>query len=477
MLFLSNLLPKGALTSKPYSFKIRAWELSSLETIDFSDHFNSLIYVQYKNSKIIRILPKKVKNSISIISDVSRYSFDSLTHNRPNFVTNSIVSYKKSFREFTPKSLVLVSNSLPLGSLVVLKFFEKSIKNISIRREIFSLRSSLLFWNSFNLFQNFEAFSKLCFISSTALSVESILLNVKIRLKYNKKQFNIFYCGYYVNSTYSLQFLSLKIKPILYLLKSKSFITLYFFKTFKYITVIIGESVIRRFKDFGVVLNFFKQRIKTCLFYFISKQKNQVVTQVISLKVVNKRILNRVNKIFLTDLDDTLQTAKTVLFEFSNKQCISFSSFNSYLSKRLKFLFPVSLSLESSGIFIDFEQKIKKSEAFSGIITKSLNTSITCCFSFFAYIHVILFKYTIIFKKSLNYTFSKIIFENLRNSKLSSEFFLYFKTTNPFFTLFNLITYPDKICFEDRFRYSLNTKNSVTMLNCSRDERKQSSNF
>jgi len=123
MLFLSNLLPKGALTSKPYSFKIRAWELSSLETIDFSDHFNSSIYVQYKNSKIIRILPKKVKNSISIISDVSRYSFDSLTHNRPNFVTNSIVSYKKSFREFTPKSLVLVSNSLPLGSLVVLKFF------------------------------------------------------------------------------------------------------------------------------------------------------------------------------------------------------------------------------------------------------------------------------------------------------------------------------------------------------------------
>ncbi len=62
MFILYNLLLKGALTSKPYAFKIRAWELSSLETVDSNDHFYSSIYVQYKNSKIIRVLPIKKKN-------------------------------------------------------------------------------------------------------------------------------------------------------------------------------------------------------------------------------------------------------------------------------------------------------------------------------------------------------------------------------------------------------------------------------
>ena len=477
MFVLYILLPRGALTSKPYSFKIRAWELSSLETVDSNDHFNSSVYVQYKNSKIIRVLPKKVKNSISIISDVSRFSFDSLKYNRPNFAANIDFECKKSFRDFNIKNIILISNTLSLGSLALLKFFEKNTKNTFMRREVFSLRSYLLFWNSFNLFKHFEICSKLCFISSTALSVESVLLNVKIRLKYNKKQFHIFYCGYYTNSNYSLNFLSLKIKPILNLLKSKSLVNFYFFKLFKFITFIIGESLIRRFKDLLIFFNLFKQRIKTCLFYFLTKQKNHFVTQLIPFKVINKRILTRVNKIFLVDLEDSLQTIKTVELKLLNKHFISFSSFNTHLSKRTKFLFPVSLSLESSGIHVDFEQRIKKSNKFSGLSAQNLFTVFATCFSFFYYINTILFTYVLFFKTFLNHTFSSILLESLQNTNLSKEFNLYLKTISSVLNTSSLITYPDKICFEDRFRYSINTKNSLTMLNCSRDERKQSSNF
>ena len=477
MFFIFNLLPKGALTSKPYSFKIRAWELSSLETIDSNDHFNSSIYVQYKNSKIIRVLPKKIKHSISIISDISRFSFDSLKYNRTDFSLNSTVNYKKSFRDFNTKNLVLISNSLLLGSLAVLNFFEKTLKNTFIRREVFSLRSYLLCWNSFNLFQRFESFSKLCFISSTALSVESILLNVKIRLKYNKKNFNVFYCGYYINSNYSLKFLSLKIKPIFFLLKSKSFINLYFFKTFKYITFIIGESLIRRFKDLSVFFNSFAHRIKTCLFYFLAKQKNHLVTQIIPLKVINKRILNRVNKFFFTNVDDSLQTIKVLCNTSLTQQKFCFSSFNSYLSNSSKFLFSVSSSLESSGIFVDFEQKIKKSNMFPGIIPQNLNTALISSFRFFSHISIIFSAYKTHLELLLSYTFSKIILESLSSKKFSCMFIAYLKTVNSAFNFFPLITYPDKVSFEDRFRYNSSTKNSITMLNCSREERKQAVNF
>jgi len=213
------------------------------------------------------------------------------------------------------------------------------------------------------------------------------------------------------------------------------------------------------------------------LFYFLAKQKNHLVTQLIPLKVINKRILNRVNKIFLTNLDDTLQMVKTVSSKILNTQLISFSSFNPFLSKSVKFLFPVSLSLESSGIFVDFEHKIKKSTKFSGIVTQNINTAIISCFSFFRYVCVIFFTYRMFLQRVLNYAFSKIILESLRNTKLSVEFIVILKQINSVLNSFPLITYPDKMCFEDRFRYSLSTKNSVTMLNCSRDERKQSSNF
>ncbi len=471
---LYSLILKGALTAKPYAFKIRAWELSSLETIDSNDHFNSFIYVQYKNSKIIRVLPKKVKNSISIISDVSRFSFDSLKYNRPNIIENLNSKYIKSFRNLYNKNLILSSNDFDINSLIVFKFLEQNNKNIILRREIFSLRSYLIFWNSFNLFKKFETYSKLCFISSSSLSIESILLNVKIRLKYNKKQFNVFYCGFFTDSNYSLKFLSLKIKPLFSILKSKSLINFSFFKSFKYITFVIGESVIRRFKDLILFLNFFKQRIKTCLFYFVAKQKNHIVTQLVPLKVVNKRVLSRVNNIFLTDLEDSVQ-----IFKLKNflKNPVSFSSFNTEISKLSSFVFPIASNLESSGVFLDFEQKIKKSNKFPGIISLKVTKVFTNCFSFFKYINKVLYNYFSYSSYSIISSFFNILLESLKNTKLAEEYILVLNTIQVNLNSFSFSTYPNKIIYEDRFRYNLNTKNSLTMLNCSRNERKQTSNF
>ena len=423
---LITLLPRGALTSKPYAFKIRAWELSSVETIDFNDHFNSSVYIQYKNSKIVRILPKKVKNSISLISDVSRFSFDSLTFNRSKHILKIAGQYKKSFRDYNLKSIILLSNTVDFGTLTVLNFFNFTNQNILIRREAYSLRSYLLIWNSFNLFKQFELVSKICFLCSTVLSVENVLLNVKIRLKFNKKHFNLFYCGYFINSNYSLKFLSLKLKPLFFLLKSKSLINFYFFKMFKFLTFIVGESLVRRFKDLIVFLNFFKQKIKTCLFYFLTKQKNHIITQLIPLKVVNKRLLNRINKLFLLGLDDSDQTLKLLKINLKNKQVISFSFFNTFSCINSKFIFPVSSFLESSGIFIDFEQKIKKSNTFSGLTPENLSLSVVNCLKSFTFINTIL-KNNLFFKTKFSSTFYQIILESLKNSKLMDAFNINFQ--------------------------------------------------
>ena len=74
------LSPIGALTSKPYAFVSRPWEINSSEGIDFFDSFLSNIRIDERGLKIIRILP--VSNSSSNefwISDRIRfcYSFQS----------------------------------------------------------------------------------------------------------------------------------------------------------------------------------------------------------------------------------------------------------------------------------------------------------------------------------------------------------------------------------------------------------------
>jgi NADH dehydrogenase/NADH:ubiquinone oxidoreductase subunit G len=51
-----DLCPVGALTSKPYTFKARPWELKSIETIDLTDSVGSNIYSHFSDSEIFRVI-------------------------------------------------------------------------------------------------------------------------------------------------------------------------------------------------------------------------------------------------------------------------------------------------------------------------------------------------------------------------------------------------------------------------------------
>ena len=78
-----DLCPVGALTSKPYAFSARPWEIKGIETIDVSDSVRSNIKVNFKETEILRILP--ILNDTlneEWISDKTRFSFDGLKINR-----------------------------------------------------------------------------------------------------------------------------------------------------------------------------------------------------------------------------------------------------------------------------------------------------------------------------------------------------------------------------------------------------------
>ena len=53
-----DLCPVGALTSKPYAFTARNWELKATESIDVSDSIGANIRVDSRGSEVMRILPR-----------------------------------------------------------------------------------------------------------------------------------------------------------------------------------------------------------------------------------------------------------------------------------------------------------------------------------------------------------------------------------------------------------------------------------
>ena len=74
-----DLCPVGALTSKPYAFKARPWELRSNESVDITDSTGSNTYVNFKETEVVRVLPKNNSEiNESIISDKTRFSYDAL---------------------------------------------------------------------------------------------------------------------------------------------------------------------------------------------------------------------------------------------------------------------------------------------------------------------------------------------------------------------------------------------------------------
>ena len=78
-----DLCPVGALTSKPYAFKARPWELMKTETIDVMDALGSNIRVDTKGREVMRILPRNHDDiNEEWISDKTRFVWDGLRRQR-----------------------------------------------------------------------------------------------------------------------------------------------------------------------------------------------------------------------------------------------------------------------------------------------------------------------------------------------------------------------------------------------------------
>jgi len=78
-----DLCPVGALTSKPYAFHARSWELRKTESVDVLDAIGASIRVDARGNEVMRVMPR-LKDDVNEewISDKTRFAVDGLKRQR-----------------------------------------------------------------------------------------------------------------------------------------------------------------------------------------------------------------------------------------------------------------------------------------------------------------------------------------------------------------------------------------------------------
>jgi len=257
-----DLCPVGALTSKPYVFEARPWELKSTESIDVMDAVGSNIRIDTYGWEVKRVLPR-INESINEewISDKTRHACDGLKNQRLDTPyikrKNKLdkVSWAEAYNKIFEKISKTTSDKIGgitgdmtnMETLFAIKeFFEKTIKskNLDSRTDNFyvncSKRSNYIFNSKI---QGIEE-SDLIILVGANPRFEATILNSRIRKAKINNNVDIFSIGDVGDLTYSYSILDNSTKTISDIVNNKHEVSKKINKSQKPI-FIIGQSIFK----------------------------------------------------------------------------------------------------------------------------------------------------------------------------------------------------------------------------------------
>ena len=222
-----DLCPVGALTSKPYAFEARPWELKKTESIDVLDAVGSNIRVDTYNWEVKRILPR-LNNDINEewISDKTRYSCDGLLKQRLDvpYIKKNNKLQKSSWDE----ALDIIVNKIKsvdhsevaghVGDMINLEnslAFKKLFKilkseNLEFREKQFYINPDEKMNYIFNTSIKRIEESDFILLIGTNPRFEGTMLNARIRKTFAKRQVPIYSIGNPGDLTYDYEILGEK---------------------------------------------------------------------------------------------------------------------------------------------------------------------------------------------------------------------------------------------------------------------------
>lgn len=257
-----DLCPVGALTSKPFAFTSRPWELKSYNSIDVLDSLHSNIRVDIRGTKIMRILPR-VNSELNEdwITDKIRFSYDSFRRQR---LYDPMVKISGSFLKIGWKKAMLFikkffcnflgfnhSSFIPLrgyiGDYLDLETIYTFKKFLLLNGSNFFLPSSsyndLTALYSFNTPLTRLDEGDFCILLDVNLRVELPIVNSRIKQLVSKKMLPVFVLGFYSNFNYFVKHISNSSKTLLHVLEGSHWLSAKISKKFSSKPIfLIGDS-------------------------------------------------------------------------------------------------------------------------------------------------------------------------------------------------------------------------------------------
>ena len=257
-----DLCPVGALTSKPYVFEARPWELKKTESIDVMDAIGSNIRVDAYGWEVKRILPR-INEDINEewISDKTRHACDGLSNQRldtPYIKYNGkfekaswseVFNIIKSKFKNTDKEKIcgLTGDLVNMETLYIFKeFFNKTLgsQNIESRDNHTYLnpekRENYLFNSSINGIEEAD----FIFLLGTNPRFEATILNARIRKSYLQNKTKIISLNEMGDLTFPYQSLDGNTETVKKIIEGKHEVS-NLIKQAKKPMVIMGQSALK----------------------------------------------------------------------------------------------------------------------------------------------------------------------------------------------------------------------------------------
>jgi len=257
-----DLCPVGALTSKPYVFEARPWELKKTETIDVMDAVGSNIRVDTYDWEVKRVLPV-INEDINEewISDKTRYACDGLLNQR---LDTPYIKYNNKFEKASwdevfkiIKSKIQNTNKDKIAgfvgdltnmeaSYIFKEFLERTIDTKNYESRSFDMfidsskRENYLFNSTINGIEE----SDFILLIGTNPRFEATMLNARIRKAYLKNKVKIVSLNDVGDLTYPYQSLDGKTQTIKDIFENKNALAKDIIDAQKPL-IIFGESFLR----------------------------------------------------------------------------------------------------------------------------------------------------------------------------------------------------------------------------------------
>jgi NADH-quinone oxidoreductase subunit G len=214
-----DICPVGALTSKPYAFKARSWELAKTESIDVLDAVGSNIRIDSRGKAVMRILPKLNEEiNEEWISDKTRFAYDGLQNQRldvpmirvngrlqPASWAEAMKSIKQNLKSLAGNEIAaIIGDLVDAESIMILKDIMTALKspNMDCMQEgakvDFANRTNYLFNTTIAGIEQ----SDYCILIGANPRHEATLINARIRKRSLRGNYPIYSVGECGDLTY-----------------------------------------------------------------------------------------------------------------------------------------------------------------------------------------------------------------------------------------------------------------------------------